>query len=463
MSIVGTRVARTEDPRLLTVGATYVDDLRVPALSGALRVTFVRSPLAHALVTGIDVSAAREQPGVVAVLTAKDLDDLPAPRDAPMAEPLLAADRVRFAGEPVAIVVTADAYQGEDAAELVSVDYEPLAAVIDFADALDGGTLLFPAAGSNIAGTGGTDSYADAAFNGCDVVLERTIVNQRVAPVPLEVRAAAAVWADEHLTFWASTQNAQLTRRIVGRALGLGASAVRVIAPDVGGGFGAKIGADRDMIAVAWAAKRIGRPLRWVETRSENLVAMTHGRAQRQGIKIGGMRDGRILAYRLDIVQDCGAYPRLGRVLPSLTSLMAGGPYDIADVQAGFRAVVSKATIANTPVSCGNATTETDRSRPAESAGVGNDQPGNPAVGDRAVRGPRRARAGRGNERPRRVGRGADPPASRHRAVAGRRSARRVGWTDRLLTVSPVPRPARLPAVLPGCLPGPGEGHHRGR
>ena len=344
MSIVGTRVARTEDPRLLTVGATYVDDLRVPALSGALRVTFVRSPLAHALVTGIDVSAAREQPGVVAVLTAKDLDDLPAPRDAPMAEPLLAADRVRFAGEPVAIVVTADAYQGEDAAELVSVDYEPLAAVIDFADALDGGTLLFPAAGSNIAGTGGTESYADAAFNGCEVVLERTIVNQRVAPVPLEVRAAAAVWADEHLTFWASTQNVQLTRRIVGRALGLGASAVRVIAPDVGGGFGAKIGADRDMIAVAWAAKRIGRPLRWVETRSENLVAMTHGRAQRQGIKIGGMRAGRILAYRLDIVQDCGAYPRLGRVLPSLTSLMSGGPYDIADVQAGFRAVVTNTT-----------------------------------------------------------------------------------------------------------------------
>jgi aerobic carbon-monoxide dehydrogenase large subunit len=360
MSIVGTRVVRAEDPRLLTAGANYVDDLCVPELTGALRVTFVRSPLAHALVTGIDVSAARDQPGVVAVLTAKDLDDLPAPRDAPMAEPLLAADRVRFAGEPVAIVVTADAYQGEDAAELVSVDYEPLAAVIDFSDALDGRTLLFPAAGSNIAGTGGTDSYADAAFNHCEVVVERTIVNQRVAPVPLEVRAAAAVWdstapaqtqaadgaepAAGHLTFWASTQNAQLTRLIVAGALGLDMSAVRVITPDVGGGFGAKVGVDRDVIAVAWAARKLGRSLRWVETRTENLLAMTHGRAQQQAIKIGGTRDGRVLAYRLDTVQDGGAFPRLGQFLASLTMMMSGGPYDIPNVQAGYRVIVTNTT-----------------------------------------------------------------------------------------------------------------------
>jgi aerobic carbon-monoxide dehydrogenase large subunit len=344
MSIMGTRVARTEDPRLLTVGGTYVDDLRMPELTGALRVTFVRSPLGHALITGIDASAARDEPGVVAVLTAEDLDDLPAPPEAPMAEPLLAIDRVRFAGEPVAIVLTDDAYGGEDAADLVSVDYEPLAAVVGFAAAIDGASLLFPAAGSNIVNTGGTDSYDDAAFDGCDVVVERTIVNQRVAPVPLEVRAAAAVWADERLTLWASTQNAQISRAIAAGALGLDSSAVRVIAPDVGGGFGAKIGLDRDMIAVAWAAKRIARPLRWVETRSENLVAMTHGRAQRQTIKIGGTRDGRILAYRLDLVADCGAYLRLGPYLATLTQLMAGGPYDIPNVQAGFQAVVTNTT-----------------------------------------------------------------------------------------------------------------------
>ena len=357
MSIVGTRVVRTEDPRLLTAGGIYVDDLRLPELTGAARVTFVRSPLAHALITGIDVSAAREEPGVVAVLTAKDIDDLPAPPEAPMAEPLLATGRVRFAGEPVAIVITDEAYRGEDAAELVSVDYEPLQASSTTSDALAGTTLLFPQTGSNMAGKGGRDKFDEAPFDACDVVVERTIVNQRVAPVPLEVRAAAAVWegvgpggrppgspGDGHLTFWASTQNAQLTRVILAGALGLDPSAIRVIAPDVGGGFGAKVGVDRDVIAVAWAARRLGRPLRWVETRTENLIAMTHGRAQRQTIKIGGTRDGRILAYRLDTVQDGGAYPRLGQFLATLTLLMAGGPYDIPDVQAGFRVVVTNAT-----------------------------------------------------------------------------------------------------------------------
>ena len=361
MSIVGTRVVRIEDPRLLTAGGTYVDDLRVPELTGAARVTFVRSPLAHALITGIDVSAARSEPGVVAVLTAKDIDDLPAPPEAPMAEPLLAVDRVRYAGEPVAIVITDDAYRGEDAAELVSVDYEPLQAVIEYNDALEGSVLLFPDAGSNIAADGGRDKFGDGPFDACDVVVERTIVNQRVAPVPLEVRAAAAVWdgaapaqaqaadgaepaAAGRLTFWASTQNAQLTRLIVAGALGLDMSAVRVIAPDVGGGFGAKVGVDRDVIAVAWAARKLGRSLRWVETRTENLLAMTHGRAQQQVIKIGGTRDGRILAYRLDTVQDGGAYPRLGQFLASLTMMMAGGPYDIPDVQAGFRVIVTNTT-----------------------------------------------------------------------------------------------------------------------
>ncbi len=361
MSIVGTRVVRTEDPRLLTAGGTYVDDLRVPELTGAARVTFVRSPLAHALISGIDVSAARAEPGVVAVLTARDMDDLPVPPDSPMGEPLLAIDRVRYVGEPVAVVVTDDAYRGEDAAELVSVDYEPLPAVIDYGDALAGATLLFPATGSNIAGEGGRDKFDDGVFDGCDVVVERTIVNQRVAPVPLEVRAAAAVWdsappadtqaakdtepaAGGRLTFWASTQNAQLTRAILAGALGLPPSAVRVIAPDVGGGFGAKVGVDRDAIAVAWATRRLGRPLRWVETRTENLLAMTHGRAQQQTVKIGGTRDGRVLAYRLDTVQDGGAYPRLGQFLVSLTMLMAGGPYDIPNVQAGFRVIVTNAT-----------------------------------------------------------------------------------------------------------------------
>ncbi len=361
MSILGTRVVRTEDPRLLTAGGTYVDDLRVPELAGAARVTFVRSPFGHALITGIDAAAAREAPGVIAVLTYQDINDIPPPPPPPEGgpppgsevaplplggvwqEPLLAVDRVRFVGEPVAIVLTNDTYQGEDAAELVSVDYEPLPAVVDPADALAGGTLLFPDAGSNVPVTIGKPAD-DTAFGGCDVVVERDIANQRVAPVPLEGRAAAASWVDGKLTVWVSTQNAQIGRFVLAGAFGLDPASIRVVAPDVGGGFGAKIAVDRDAIIVAWAARHTGRALRWVETRSENLTAMTHGRAQRHTIKIGGTRDGRVLAYRLEVVQDTGAYARMGGFLPTLTTLMAAGPYDIAHVETAFRVVVTNTT-----------------------------------------------------------------------------------------------------------------------
>ncbi len=359
MSILGTRVIRTEDPRLLTAGGSYVDDLRVPELADAARITFVRSPVAHALIKGIDVTAAREAPGVVAVLTVQDMDDLtppPPPEEgaevsegAPMplggvwSEPLLAADRVRFVGEPVAIVITNGSYQGEDAAELVSVDYEPLPAVVGIGSALETETLLFAEAGSNVPVTSG-EATDDSVFDGCDAVVTQTIVNQRLAPVPLEGRAAAARWTDGKLTYWVSTQNAQISRFILAGALGLDPGSIRVITPDVGGGFGAKVGIDRDAIAVAWAARKIGRAVRWTETRSENLVAMTHGRAQEQTITIGGTRDGCILAYRLDVVQDTGAYPRMSGFLPFLTKLMAAGPYDIPQVQTASRVVVTNTT-----------------------------------------------------------------------------------------------------------------------
>jgi len=340
MSIMGTRVLRTEDPRLLTEGAVYTDDLRLPELTGAAYVTFIRSPIAHALITGIDAAAATAQPGVAAVITGADL---PAP-EKPTAEPLLATDRVRYVGEPVAMVLTDGRYQGEDAAELVSVEYEPLPAVTSVDAALAGEVLLFPGTDSNIFRTGTSGNCADDSFADCDVVVERTIVNQRLAPVPMEGRAVAAAWADGRLTVWCSTQNAQISRDAIAGQLGLGKDAVRVITPDVGGGFGAKVGVDRDMIAVAAAARLAGRPVRWVETRSENMLGMVHGRAQKQVYRIGGTRDGRVLAYHLDIVQDCGGYPRFAVILPSLTGLMASGVYQIANVGSSFRAVVTTTT-----------------------------------------------------------------------------------------------------------------------
>jgi aerobic carbon-monoxide dehydrogenase large subunit len=343
MSIMGTRVLRTEDPRLLTQGGVYTDDLRLPELTGAAHVTIVRSPIAHALITGIDTGAAAGRPGVVAVLTAADVPAPPGDAE-PTAEPLLAGDRVRYVGEPVALVLTESHYQGEDAAELVSVDYEPLRAVTGVEEALSGGTLLFPGTDSNVLGSGTAGECDDASFDGCDVVIERTIVNQRLAPVPLEPRAMAAAWTGDRLTVWSSTQNPHLARGAIAGALGMDPAALRVITPDVGGGFGAKVAVDRDAIAVAWAAKHTGRAVRWIESRSENMVGMVHGRGQRQTYKIGGTRDGRVLAYRLDIVQDCGAYDRLGAFLAQLTALMAAGVYDFSCAGASFRAVATTTT-----------------------------------------------------------------------------------------------------------------------
>jgi aerobic carbon-monoxide dehydrogenase large subunit len=350
VSILGTRVLRTEDPRFLTTGGVYTDDVPLP---GACHVHFVRSAVAHARIRSVDVSAARLAPGVIAVFTGADLADLPelAPpmssMNAAMSQPLLARDVVRFVGEPVAVVVTESRYQGEDAGDLVDVDYGVLPPVVDPAGAASGQPgLLFPAAGSNVAASfGDPAALAAGLFDGCEVVVSRTIVNQRVAPAPMEGRAAAAAWdADGRLTAWIPNQGAQGTRESLAQLLGLDQAEIRVITPDVGGAFGAKFGADPEHAVVCWVARRLGRPARWTETRNENLVGMTHGRAQRQTVTIGGSRDGTVAAYRLDILQDAGAYPRIGAFLPFLTILMAPGPYAIARAEAVATSVVTNTT-----------------------------------------------------------------------------------------------------------------------
>ncbi len=354
MSILGTRVLRTEDPGFLTTGGVYTDDVVDERLAGACHVFFVRSPIAHARIRSVNVSAALRAPGVSAAFTGADLADLPllaAPMpgmiDERMGQPLLARDVARFVGEPVAVVITDDPYQGEDAAELIDVNYDPLPPVIDLADAAGGQAgVLFPDAGTNVAA-----SFGDAAglngdlFDGCDVVVTRTIVNQRVAPAPMETRATAAVWGEDgRLTAWIPNQGAQGTRAALAEMLGIDPAGIRVITPDVGGAFGAKFGADPEHAVVCWVARRLGRAARWAETRNENLIAMTHGRAQRQTVTIGGGRDGTVAAYRLEILQDAGAYPRFGAFLPALTILMAPGPYAFGHTEAVGKSVVTNTT-----------------------------------------------------------------------------------------------------------------------
>jgi carbon-monoxide dehydrogenase large subunit len=356
VSILGTRVLRTEDPRFLTTGGVYTADLRDGRLAGACHVFFVRAQLAHAQILGIDTTEAKQAPGVIAVFTADDLADLPvaAPPmsmiNGQMGQPLLARGTVRYVGDPVAAVVTEHPQQGEDAAELVDVTYGPLPAVVDYeaaAAAGEGsGTLLFPSAGTNVAATFGDPAKLDQSlFDGCEVVVSGTIVNRRVAPVPMETRAAAAVWGqDGRLTAWVPNQGAQGTRTALAGLLAIDESKVRVITPDVGGAFGAKFGADPEHAVVAWVARQLGRPARWAETRYENMIGMTHGRAQLQRVTIGGGRDGTVQAYRIEVIQDSGAYPKFGAILPMLTILMAPGPYAFPRAEAVATSVVTNTT-----------------------------------------------------------------------------------------------------------------------
>jgi len=356
MSILGNRVLRKEDPKFLTVGGTYTADVRDPRLDGALYVTYVRSTMAHARVLSVDTTDAAAMPGVVAVYTAADLDgptEMPGPipmfPPPMMNRPLLNNGTVRFVGEPVAAIVTEHPEQGEDAAEAVLVDYEPLPVVVDMEDAAANETLIYPEIGTNVAVdmtafgmcTGVTD---DSFFDGCDVVVRQRIENNKTASAPLEVRSTAAVWDGDRLVVWISNQGPHGVKGSLAGMYGLDPSQVHVIVPDVGGGFGAKIAAYPEDALLPWIAKRLGRPVRWFESRTENMNAMGPGRAQVQYVAIGGMRDGSVTAYRIEVIGDSGAYARMGAFLPFFTHQMSSGVYAIPKIQTSAKAVVTNTT-----------------------------------------------------------------------------------------------------------------------
>jgi carbon-monoxide dehydrogenase large subunit len=350
-SILGERVLRKEDPKFLTTGGVYVDDMDEPLLDGGLHVTYARSTMAHARITGIDTGAAAAAPGVVAVYTAADLglEPVPAAFNPMVARPLLAHEVVRYVGEPVAAIVTERRDQGEDAAELVEVDYEPLEVLLDVETSVASSTLLYANAGSNavfdstaLGMPGMTD---DSFFEGCDVLVTQRLVNQRVAPCPLEVRGSAAAWVDGRLHQWLSTQHVHGAHQSITAVNGVEPDQVRIITPDVGGGFGAKIGTYPEELLLGRLAKELGRPVLWRETRSESMVALGHGRAQVQRITIGGTRDGKVLAYRLHVLQDSGAFAEVGTVLAAvMTRPMSSGVYAIPKIECHTTSVVTNTT-----------------------------------------------------------------------------------------------------------------------
>jgi len=322
-----------------------VDDLSLP---GALHLTFVRSYMAHAKVTGIDKSAAEAAGAQVFVAGDTDLGVNPAPPfipiDPQMYRPLIASDTVRFVGDIVAIVLAGSREASADAAELVMVDYEPLPSVTDPEEAARDEVLLFPGVGSNVALKNPPENPDPNLFDSSDVVVTGKVISQRLAACPIEPRSSAAQWGDDgRLTLWISSQTPHQDKMVLGGLLGLEPENVRVVAPDVGGGFGAK-GIGVEDVIVGWAARATGKPVRWTETRSENMVAMHHGRASVLSFELGASRDGKIDALRLNILADAGAYPGIGSFLPMLTSMMACGVYVIPKIEIDVRAVATNTT-----------------------------------------------------------------------------------------------------------------------
>jgi aerobic carbon-monoxide dehydrogenase large subunit len=345
-SILGNAVRRVEDPRLLRGEAKYVDDL---GPEGTLHVVFVRSTVAHARLLAVDTLEAQRMEGVVLVATHDTLGlaDLQGFVMLPPAfnRPPLARDVVRFVGDIVAVVAAETRAQAVDAAEAVIVDYDPLPVVVDPEAALaDDAVLVFPEHGSNqaIEFDFGSDP---TIFDDADLVVAGRFVNQRLAPVPMEANGVLVEpAADGQLTVTVPSQAPFGVRDPLAAAVGLEPAQVRVVAPAVGGGFGAKSGTYCEYVLAAALAQRLGRPVKWAETRSENLVAMVHGRGQVQYVELGVTRDGRIVGVRARIVGDGGAYPGVGAFLPFLTRLMGQGVYDIPKVEIGARSAITNTT-----------------------------------------------------------------------------------------------------------------------
>ena len=330
---MGNAVLRREDPDLLTGAARFVADM---APAGTLHLAFVRSPMAHARIGDIDAAEARDVEGVVDVLTAGDLAIAPQPLFIalpPELSRLPLTDKARYVGDPIAAVVAESPGAAADGADLVVVDYEPLPAVTDpFTALAPGAALLFESHGSNQASELKVNADAQS-LAGHDLVVSGRIVNHRMAAAPIEPSAALAVpgvgAGGEGVTLWCTTQRPHDTRDVVAAALEEPPDRVRVIAPAVGGGFGAKGSAYPEFVVAAWLARRLGRPVRWVETRTENLTNMTQGRDHVHDVELGLTSDGRFCWLRTKVTADVGAYPGIGALLPFFTMTMASGPYRI--------------------------------------------------------------------------------------------------------------------------------------
>jgi len=339
---VGQRVKRTEDPRLIQGLGHYVDDIRLP---DTLHVAFLRSIHAHARIRKVETREAKSSPGVVAVYTGAELGTKIGPVPCAAAIPglkvpdhrPLARDRVYFVGHPVAAVVAADAYAARDAVDKIEVDYEELPAVVDAEKAAKGGPFVHQHFGTNIAYklTAG-EGDIEAALRSAEKVIKQRILNQRLAPVAMEPRGVLARYlpGEQELTLWSSTQIPHLLRTQLALMLGIPENKLRVITPEVGGGFGSKLNVYGEEALLGWIAMQLGKPVKWIETRRENLQATIHGRDQVGQIEVGCKKDGTLTGIRYNVIADLGAYHQLlTPAIPTLTGLMLSGAYKIPVIQ----------------------------------------------------------------------------------------------------------------------------------
>jgi len=345
MSLVGAKVLRKEDPRLLSGTGTYVDDLSPAQCAFA---SFVTSSEAHATIDAIDVRAALAIPGVLAVYTAADFTDYPdLPGGLPTLErPALARNTVRFVGEPVAVVVAEDRYIAADAVAAVTVSYTPLKVMTTIEDATAGDSVpLFPRHGSNVITIVPTMDDLEKELTKCHGRASLHIVNQRCAAVPIEAMAVLADWKPDGLTVWATFQAPHHLRNYLATWLDIPQMNCRVVAPDVGGGFGSKIVWYPELFIAPVISKLLRRPVKFAQTRTEAMMQMAHGRDQVHDIEVGYEKDGTIKALRLIVSQNLGAYgDPTGLGLAVLTTWMAAGAYRIPKVSTSFRTVVTNTT-----------------------------------------------------------------------------------------------------------------------
>lgn len=352
-AMVGTPIKRREDPRLITGQATYVDDIK---LVGMLHMSVLRSPYGHARINSINTEAARNHPGVVAVYTAEDLKG--AVGNIAVAVPLgkmtegmgvrgpLAEGKVRFYGDPVAVVIAEDRYTARDARDLIEIDYEPLPAVTDVEKAMQpDAPRLYEEFDTNVALSAhpllASGEDIDKVFEQTKadggVVVKARLVNQRLAPAAMETRGVVAEYkkSNKSLTIWSSSQIPHLLRNILAATVGLPQHQVRVIVPEVGGGFGSKLNIYPEELVAAFASMKTGLPVKWIEDRSENLAVTIHGRDQVDYIEVGATKDGKVTGLKVHGISDLGAYSQLFTdvIMIAFGFPVSCGAYDIKNIQ----------------------------------------------------------------------------------------------------------------------------------